>query len=488
MHDLHNELAQYTAGESCFKYEIGKVISQGARHFSFVKDNFDFTEDFNSLTTAVECLRTFLPLSFSTPASNSTDIIDDEIIEKLLGAQKQLRVLSLYGYNIFKLSCELSKLIHLRSLDFSFNPITTLPDSTGVLYNLEILLLSHCTKLIELPSSLGKLINLDYLDLNETKSLKWMPPEFSKLEKLQTLTTFVVSNNDKGSKITELGSLPLLVKLHIVECSKLEFLVNETAGYPNLELLEIISGCDSLTHFKLKSFNKLKYLFIKDCKNLENIEVPEDANWNLQFIEDLGIFDCPKLNLISEAGLPAPSLKSLVISNCNNLESIPNQMYRLTSLEELSIFCCSKLQSFPNGGLPPNLQSLLIEKCDLLTPQHAWGLNNMLSLTELRIIGGCKNLKLFPEEGLLPASLTSLQICEFPVLETLNLNGLLLNSSLEKMEINTCASLRSMSAGSLPSTLSSLKITGCSLMTERCQVGGEDWSKIRHIQNKVING
>ncbi|KAK0573879.1 hypothetical protein LWI29_014998 [Acer saccharum] len=285
------------------------------------------------------------------------------------------------------------------------------------------------------------------------------------------------------------GSLPLLVKLYIEECSKLEFLVNETAGFPNLERLEIISSCDSLTKFKLKSFNKLQYLLIRDCKNLENIEVPEDVNWNLQFIADIKIHDCPKLNLISETGLPAPNLKKFLISNCNHLESMPREMYRLlTSLQQLSMSCCPKLQSFPDGGLPSNLQSLLIEKCDLLTPQQAWGLNNMVSLTSLKIVGGCKSMKIFPEEGLLPASLTYLQISEFPELETLNLNGLQLNISLEKMVINTCASLRSMSAGSLPSTLSSLEITGCSLLTERCRVGGEDWPKIRDIQNKVING
>ncbi|KAK3218256.1 hypothetical protein Dsin_012226 [Dipteronia sinensis] len=168
------------------------------------------------------------------------------------------------------------------------------------------------------------------------------------------------------------GSLPLLVKLHIAECSKLEFLINETATYPNLEMLEIIINCDSLTHFKLKSVNKLKYLLVKDCKNLENVEVSENANWNLQFVEDLEIFDCPKLNLISEANLPTLNLKTLLISNCINLESMPNQICRiLTSLEELSIFCCSKLQPFPNGGFPPILQSLLIEKCDLVTLQHA---------------------------------------------------------------------------------------------------------------------
>ncbi|KAK1551804.1 hypothetical protein Q3G72_005089 [Acer saccharum] len=272
-------------------------------------------------------------------------------------------------------------------------------------------------------------------------------------------------------------------------CRELHFLANDTAAYPNLQILKIRSSCDSLTNFKLKSFNKLEYLLIEDCKNLEIIEVPANANWNLHFIADLEIHDCPKLNLISEAGLPAPNLRTFLISNCNNLESMPREMYRLlTSLQELSILCCPKLQSFPDGGLPSNLQSLLIEKCDLLTPQQAWGLNNMVSLTSLKIIGGSKNLKLFPEEGLLPASLTYLQISEFPELETLNLNGLQLNSSLEKMEINTCPSLRSMSAGSLPSTLTSLEITGCSLLTERCQVGGEDWPKICDIQNKVING
>ncbi|KAK3218265.1 hypothetical protein Dsin_012235 [Dipteronia sinensis] len=142
-------------------------------------------------------------------------------------------------------------------------------------------------------------------------------------------------------------------------------------------------------------------------------------------------------------------------------------------------------------GSLPLLVKLHIAECSklefLINETASTHLYNMVSLTSLKNIGGCKNLKLFPDEGLLPASLTSLLIIEFSKLETLNLNGLQLNSSLEKMEINTCANLCSMSTRSLPSTLSSLEITRCSLLIERC-CREEDWSKISHIQNKVING
>ncbi|TXG55944.1 hypothetical protein EZV62_017257 [Acer yangbiense] len=175
--------------------------------------------------------------------------------------------------------------------------------------------------------------------------------------------------------------------------------------------------------------------------------------------------------------------------NCNGLLSMPEQMHTLlTSLQVLNVSSCPKIVSFPNGGLPTNLQSLLIQNCDLLTLQHEWGLNNMASLTCLRITGGCRNLISFPQEGLLPASLNSLEISEFPELESLNLSGFQFLNSLETLEINSCVKLKSMSEGSLPSSISSLSITGCSLMTARCQKDqGKDWPKVSHIKKIVID-
>lgn len=89
-------------------------------------------------------------------------------------------------------------------------------------------------------------------------------------------------------------------------------------------------------------------------------------------------------------------------------------------------------------------------------------------------------VKSFPEEGLLPNALTSLQISSLPNLEALN-KGLQDLTSLETLEINDCEKLELMPAGGLPTTLTSLLITECLLLGPRCQEGCVERPKISHI-------
>ncbi|KAK2636915.1 hypothetical protein Ddye_031707 [Dipteronia dyeriana] len=114
----------------------------------------------------------------------------------------------------------------------------------------------------------------------------------------------------------------------------------------------------------------------------------------------------------------------------------------------------------------------------------------MTSLTCLTLKGGCSNVNSYPDEGLLPASLAIIQISEFPVLATLNLKGLQDLALLKSLQINSCDFLQSFSVDrTLPSSPSSLNITGHSCLTQLCQKDvGEYWPKIRHIQIREING
>ncbi|KAM4072791.1 hypothetical protein ACB094_11G166200 [Castanea mollissima] len=76
----------------------------------------------------------------------------------------------------------------------------------------------------------------------------------------------------------------------------------------------------------------------------------------------------------------------------------------------------------------------------------------MVSLTCFESEGGCSNVKFFPEEGLLPYTLTSLCISNLPNLEVLD-KGLQDLTLLETLEINDCEKLESMPAGGLPTAL-----------------------------------
>ncbi|KDP46442.1 hypothetical protein JCGZ_10282 [Jatropha curcas] len=87
----------------------------------------------------------------------------------------------------------------------------------------------------------------------------------------------------------------------------------------------------------------------------------------------------------------------------------------------------------------------------------------------------------FPEETLLPVTLTFLRICDFQNLKSLECLGLQHLTALRELEIFYCPKLQSMPKEGLPSSLSCLSICICPLLEERCEKEkGEDWPKISH--------
>ncbi|KAI9168922.1 hypothetical protein LWI28_003988 [Acer negundo] len=281
--------------------------------------------------------------------------------------------------------------------------------------------------------------------------------------------------------------LPSLKLLIINECYQLQ--LDDIMDYPQLQDMSIKS-CDCLKKFTLNFSSHLKSLKIHDCGNLRLLKISDNLHQDLNFFQELEIRKCPYLEIFSGRGLPAPNLTSFSVWNCNNLRSMPKQMCTLlTSLQTLNISGCPRLLSFPSGGLPLSLETLFIKNCVNLTPQNAWGLRNMTSLTFLTIESAYANVTSFPDDGLLPASLTFLQISEFPVLETLNLSGLHHLTLLKDLQIHSCNQLQILSDGSLPTSISSLTITGFPSLTNLCQKDqGIYWEKISHIPIKFING
>lgn len=221
MHDFINELAQFAAGEFCFKYEDQiQGMTGKTRHFSYLRDQYSGEAmKFEELRVA-KFLRTFLPLSLKD--SSQTCYLDKMVRDKLLPGLTCLRVLSLSRYKITMLPSDIFKRMrHIRYLDLSGTYLKTLPASVGFLYNLETLLLSYCPNLIQLEETICNLISLTYIDLTATR-LNQMPKSFGKLTRLQTLTTFVVSAG-KGAAISALRDLTeLRGKLAILELHRVK--------------------------------------------------------------------------------------------------------------------------------------------------------------------------------------------------------------------------------------------------------------------------
>ncbi|XP_024027471.1 putative disease resistance protein At3g14460 [Morus notabilis] len=244
------------------------------------------------------------------------------------------------------------------------------------------------------------------------------------------------------------GQLPSLRKLEIEYMNGLESIGDEFCG-------------TSLT----KPFPSLESLRISHMDLLEN--------WSFAGVEQRGeLF---------------PRLREIYLRDCKKLKLKVEINSAYPSLERIKLDSCPRLESFSGMGLPSNLKGLDIHKCPMLIADRMnWDLQRLSSLQRLAL-RGCEfeeAVDSFPEEGLLPSTLTSLWIWSFRNLKALHGKGFQQLISLQHLEIYYFEELESLPEEGLPLSLNYLFISICPLLKERCQRGtGEDWPKIQHIPN-----
>ncbi|KAH7862559.1 hypothetical protein Vadar_006459 [Vaccinium darrowii] len=286
--------------------------------------------------------------------------------------------------------------------------------------------------------------------------------------------------------------------------------------YMSLERLDLFE-CESLKSLPLGLFPKLRFLNIGECKNFETLLIPDGIeHQSLTLLERLDIQYCSDMFFFPRGGFSAPNLSDLWLSGCKKLKALPEQMHTLLpSLRSLDLWGCPEIESFPEGGLPSNLIRLEISNCKKLVGcRRDWGLQTLPSLANFVLIGESEDvLESFPEEGLLPSTLTILRIADLPNLKSLNKRGLQhlgslktmkiencprLQSlpeeglqflgSLKSMDIRNCQQLQSLPKG-LPPNLFGLQIVDCPLLKASCRrEEGTDWHKIAHVPLINIDG
>uniref|UniRef100_A0A803QBZ0 Disease resistance RPP13-like protein 1 n=1 Tax=Cannabis sativa TaxID=3483 RepID=A0A803QBZ0_CANSA len=202
---------------------------------------------------------------------------------------------------------------------------------------------------------------------------------------------------------------------------------------------------------------------------------------------------CGKLKVALPIGI-FPSLKEIIIRHCNELVTVfPSSSSDIDvaypSLRRMNINGCSRLESFSEMGLLPfSLESLRIESCNkLIDNRMQWNLQRLPTLTYLRLVNYRGVVDSFPEEGLLPPSLTGLCIDNFDKLTALNGNGFHLLTSLKHLQLQKLEELECLPVG-LPQTLTSLRMVDCALLKPRCKrETGEDWPNIQHIPDIFVD-
>ncbi|GAY63795.1 hypothetical protein CUMW_228530 [Citrus unshiu] len=342
----------------------------------------------------------------------------------------------------------------------------------------------HCDALKSLPEAWMCDTNssLEILYIEDCRSLTYiaavqLPPSLKKLEiyKCDNIRTLTVEEGIQSSSSNRRYTSSLLERLDIQSCPSLTCIFSKNELPATLESLEVGNLPPSL-----------KSLRVYRCSKLESIAERLDNNTSL---ETINISNCENLVSFPEGGLPCAKLIGLCISDCERLEALPKGLHNLASLQKLTIG--GELPSLEEDGLPTNLRSLYIwGNMEIWKSmiERGRGFHRFSSLRELRIRGCDDDMVSFPLEDKrlgtalpLPASLTSLLICNFPNLERLS-SSIVDLQNLTELYLCDCPKLKYFPEKGLPSSLLQLWIYLCPLIEEKCRKdGGQYWDLLTHI-------
>ncbi|XP_060960345.1 putative disease resistance protein At3g14460 [Cannabis sativa] len=257
--------------------------------------------------------------------------------------------------------------------------------------------------------------------------------------------------------------------------------------YPPLQHLTLSNCGSSFRSLHMDLFPNLKTLVIGSSDYFEAMTVSDGKS--LEELTSLSIDSCDSFVSFSNGGLIAPKLSELKIRKCPKLKWLPEKMTSLSALKELTIRYCPLIKSFPEGegGLPVSLCELNTSYDELL--RMKWNWQTLPHLTTLFIDGDGieEDVESFPKEGLLPTTITDLEIWSFRRLRGLDKNGLTQLTSLQVLRIFNCPELETLSEEGFPTSLTSLEIYSCPLVKKKYSRGNEEyWNKISHIPNVRI--
>ncbi|XP_022747780.1 putative disease resistance protein At3g14460 isoform X2 [Durio zibethinus] len=371
---------------------------------------------------------------------------------------------------------------------------------------LEKLTMSYCSNLRSFPEG----IRLKQLRIYFGVLDCFKIPLYKSLESLE-----IEGGRCRPLESFPLGSFPMLKSLSFQSCDDLKWIGSSSEGphHQHLACLNTlrINRCPNLISFEIEeglSATNLRRLVLSDCQNLKSL--PKHMHSLFPSLGQLEISDCPEIESLPREGLPS-KLKTISIRRSEKLiVSMTRREWSLQTLPSLKhlVIESEKLECFPDEHLlPSSLADLDIFGLPNLKLLNNKGFQHLTSLHRLHIshpsehhyLRGTKFHSLtvanepFPDEHLLPSSLTDLSIFSFPNLELLDDKGFQHLTSLRKLHISRCPALKSMPAQGLPDSLSFICIYGCPMLSERCEKGkGKDWPIISRvpvifIDNKLIS-
>ncbi|KAM6547120.1 hypothetical protein CsatB_027856 [Cannabis sativa] len=453
-----------------------------------------------------------------TKASNQVNILEKKQLEKLSLKWSNGVGDSEHGEGVLDM---LSPNTILKQLKIHNYPSTKLPnwigdDSFCNIVHVKLWNCQHCSKL----PPLGQLASLKSLHISGFDSVVTVGDEFygnnhgqKPFSSLETLTFKNMSSWEqwRSMQTEDATTYGKLKTLEIFYCPKL--VGDLPRFFPSLTKLDIhVDKKFALSTLSLPCVKEIKIGGLENTESLwEALKYQESMSDPTSFyhpLESLHLTRCGESFKSFHLDL-FPNLKNLAINNCNYFEALSmsdEQCQELTSLSSLSIWCCPSFVSFPKGGLiAPKLTFLNISQCEKmmwlpdkmslislyvlsihykpLVSVMNWNLQTLSHITHVQIDGTGEEVESFPEEGLLPATITSLCISTFSKLRGLDKNGLKQLTFLQTLAIFSCPELQTLSEEGFSTSLRYLHIHGCPLLKKIYDPKSENrecWSKISH--------
>ncbi|XP_050281861.1 disease resistance protein RGA2-like [Quercus robur] len=407
----------------------------------------------------------------------------------------------------------LAKAVNLRTFLLTFGKQKSGALEESILWNLQTLKLRECTNLKELPKDIKELVDLRYLDITDCDGLSYMPRGLRQITSLQTLSVFIVSKVSKHvgglGELNRLNNLRGRIEIKHLEQLEDANLESKAANLWEKEHLEKLillwnkedntNNDDEMSLDGLQPHQNLKALEVGSFKPLQStmavasslpsssssssspplsklksltlacIDDIESLPSNLNSLNTLQIWECPRLSSLSRAMPYLTSLRDLNIRDCKEFNLLNDgdddgmEWQYLYCLCSLSFSSLKKLESLPAGlQYVTTLKELIIVNCPNLISLPRW-FTKLTSLTRLEIVG-CPNLVSVLDGISYPISLRSLNIQGYPNLTTFPMwiSNLI---SLEDLGINECPDLTSLPDVSCLRSLRNLEIRSCPNLT-----------------------
>ncbi|KAM4080538.1 hypothetical protein ACJW30_11G024500 [Castanea mollissima] len=300
-----------------------------------------------------------------------------------------------------------------------------------------------CEKCMSLPA-IGHLFSLKFLVIMSMAKVRSIGQEFygeGHFKPFQFLEKLHFVNMQEWQDWIPYGveyeEFPCLRELIISQCPKLQGKLPR--HLPFLEKFSI-SNCEQLV-VSIPSCPMLHELEIVGCKGVLT------KNMDDLFLLKSIIFSIPGLKSLTKEFMKGlAKVENLKINDCNELTSLWQDS--LTSLDRLEIWLC------------PSLINISLASTSKSFPKEEDGKMMML----------------------LPTSLTSLWILNFPNIVLLSSKAFQNLSALEDLWISNCPKLASLPEKGLPPSLLQLYIYDCPVLKQRCKKDKEgEWFKINNI-------